>query len=142
MKLKIGRVEILFENSYKDHKNLSVKKLDISRYLKDRYKYYLVSYLLSYIIFMIHLLPSYKEWTYQTIFPIKIFYFCISLLLGNLFYYLIEEADWVKEYGHYTASARIIKYIIFMVLIIFIFTKTQQCILSNYNIDIEWLMGI
>ncbi len=101
--------------------------------IKQRGKYYLALYLLSFPIIT---LTAGVE-TILDLFPIKIVPLFISIYMGNLCHYAIKEKMSPAE-----STLKSMKLILYFLVFMPLFLATESFISRNYGISINFLLGM
>lgn len=106
-------------------------KLSIKELFMNRWKYYLSTYIMGYILSIIF--TGIQNMYY--LIPIKLFAIAFMLLLGNGFYYRTQDVYLLS------IPFRLIKYMILIVVLMALMYNLQQILQSNYGIDITPFIG-
>jgi uncharacterized membrane protein YkvI len=108
-----------------------VKLKKVKATIKERWKFYLIGYLIGYAIPLI----TYGAPNWRYLFPIKIIGIACALGIGNAFYY------GSKQIPVFEITKRSIKYVLIIVAMILITFGFKELILSIYGFDITPFLG-
>ncbi|AFM39426.1 hypothetical protein Desaci_0358 [Desulfosporosinus acidiphilus SJ4] len=99
---------------------------------KERWKFYLIGYLIAYFIpIILYGIPS-----WQYLFPTRIFGISGALLIGTAFYYGSKKLPVVE------ITFRSLKYVGFMLVLMLLTLALKELILSISGFDITPFIGI